>query len=472
MMNARLLRSAGGPLALCALLLHPVLAAGPATGPLRVLESNPRYFTDGSGNAVYLAGTHVWGNFQNNGHRTAGGDPPTAFDYGAYLDFLAARGHNFFRLWRWETPRWTDEDPPGVKFARPHPWMRTGPGAANDQKPRFDLTQFDTEYFERLRARAVAAGQRGIYVSIMLFEGWGVQNLDVWDAHPFNGANNTNDIDADTDHDGRGLEFYTLDHSEMGRRVIELQKAYIRKVIDTVSDLDNILYEVCNEAGPYSTSWQYHVIGFVKGYEALKTKRHPVGMTFQYKGGSNAALFDSPADWISPNPGDAQTSYLDNPPPNAGGKVIVNDTDHLCGHSCGDAAWVWKSFCRGLNLLFMEELTPSPTWRDSARLGMEQTRRYSRRISLADMAPRGDLSSTRYCLASPGVEYLVFQTGNNGMLNVDLRGAAGRFSVEWLNVNADRTVAGQPVEGGARRVFDTPFPGPAVLYLKAAGAGR
>ena len=77
-------------------------------------------------------------------------------------------------------------------------------------------------------------------------------------------------------------------------------------------------------------------------------------MTFQYRGGNNAALFDSPADWISPNTGDPQQSYLENPQANPGGKVIVNDTDHLCGHNCGDAVWVWKSFCRGLNVLFME----------------------------------------------------------------------------------------------------------------------
>ena len=30
--------------------------------------------------------------------------------------------------------------------------------------------------------------------------------------------------------------------------------------MDTVSDLDNVLYEVCNEAGPYSIDWQYHII--------------------------------------------------------------------------------------------------------------------------------------------------------------------------------------------------------------------
>src|SRR3954453_18771534 len=74
-----------------------------ATGPLRILKTNPRYFTDGSGKAIYLTGTQNWNNFQDNGHRFPDRqDPPPPFDYNAYLDFLQAHNHNFFRLWRWE----------------------------------------------------------------------------------------------------------------------------------------------------------------------------------------------------------------------------------------------------------------------------------------------------------------------------------------------------------------------------------
>src|SRR5712692_4679073 len=97
---------------------------GLARGPLRVLESNPRYFTDGSGRAVYLAGSHNWHSLQDNGHRLPGSeDPPPVFDYNGYLDFLQAHHHNFFRLFRWETPKWTDVQPRGIiKYCRPHPW--------------------------------------------------------------------------------------------------------------------------------------------------------------------------------------------------------------------------------------------------------------------------------------------------------------------------------------------------------------
>ena len=73
-----------------------------ATGPLRVHPKNPRYFTDGSGRAIYLTGSHTWSNLQDQGPK----DPPPPFDFGRYLDFLRERNHNVIRLWAWEQARW------------------------------------------------------------------------------------------------------------------------------------------------------------------------------------------------------------------------------------------------------------------------------------------------------------------------------------------------------------------------------
>jgi hypothetical protein len=427
-----------------------------------VLQSNPRYFTDGSGKAVYLAGTHIWHNFQDNGHRLPKTeDPPPVFDYNGYLDFLAAHNHNFFRLWRWEAPKWSDAQPRGtIKYCQPHPWLRTGPGMAKDEKLKFDLTRFNSEYFDRMCSRIIVARDRGIYVSVMLFEGWEAQFTDAWTYHPFNLDNNVNDIDGDA------IGCFTIQNTAMGRKILALQEAYLRQVIDTVNDLDSVLYEVCNESGSFSTAWQYHVINYVKKYQSTKPKQHPVGMTVQYANGTNAVVFNSPADWVSPNPGSPEENYRENPSATYRGKVIVNDTDHLWGHTGGDSVWVWKSFCRGLNVLFMEELLPSPTWQDSARDAMGQTRRYAQKIGLAAMTPAGELSQTGYCLASRGKEYLVFQPGNQGEFRVNLSDAPGAFSVEWFNVNTGTAVAGKPVSGGGSRTFTTPFGGPAALYLK------
>ncbi|MGE3776134.1 MAG: hypothetical protein AB7F89_03030 [Pirellulaceae bacterium] len=64
------LGSASMMVAGCLATTSPALAQPPAkqsVGPLRVHPDNPRYFTDGSGKAVYLTGSHVWNTLQDQG---------------------------------------------------------------------------------------------------------------------------------------------------------------------------------------------------------------------------------------------------------------------------------------------------------------------------------------------------------------------------------------------------------------------
>ncbi|MFH1266863.1 MAG: DUF6298 domain-containing protein [Planctomycetota bacterium] len=436
-----------------------------AAGPLRVHSDNPRYFTDERGRAVYLTGSHTWLNVVDIGP----GDPPPAFDFAAYLDFLVRLNHNFARMWTWEPVTWNVKygDRHEKHTVAPHPFARTGPGKAIDGKPKFDLQKYDGDYFDRLRTRAIAAGERGIYVSVMLFEGWAMQFSEgAWESHPFHPANNVNQIDGDANGDRMGLEVHTL----ANRAVTALQEAYVRKVVDTVNDLDNVLYEVSNENHPPSTEWQYHVIDYVREYERKKAKRHPIGMTFQYKAGSNRTLFDSPADWISPNP---EGGYRDNPPAADGRKVILSDTDHLWGIG-GNQAWVWKSFLRGLNPIFMDPYDGlvlgnrfDPKW-DPIRKGLGYTLRLAQEMDLAAMTPQNGLASSGYCLAhaAAGGEYLVYLP-KGGEVSVDLSATPGGLDVQWVNPTDGTSKAAGTTQGGASRRFTAPFSGDAVLRLKA-----
>jgi hypothetical protein len=302
----------------------------------------------------------------------------------------------------------------------------------------------------------------------MLFEGWAMQRIEgAWKTHPFNPANNINGVGAEVKGEPQGVEIHQLKH----RAITELQEAYVRKVIDTVNDLDNTLYEISNENHTGSTEWQYHMIRYIKEYEKTKPKQHPVGMTFQFKGGSNATLFKSPADWISPNP---EGGYRENPPAADGSKVILNDTDHLWGIG-GNQQWVWKSFLRGMHPLFMDPYEalilgePSdPQW-EPIRLSMGYTLRFAERMNLAAMTPRNALSSTKYCLANPGAEYLVYQPESGQEFTVELE--AGTYKYKWFNPSTGDAPQTGTLEGG-ERTFKPPFEGDAVLYLVSAPTGE
>ncbi len=287
--------------------------------------------------------------------------------------------------------------------------------------------------------------------------------------HPFNEANNINGIDGDPDNDGEGKEVHTLQVPAVTR----LQEAYVRKVIDTLNDLDNVLYEITNETAIFSRDWQYHMVRYIKDYEATKPKQHPVGMTAFDSGreGSMAALFGSPADWISPQNDGVSGDYQNDPPAADGRKVIISDTDHLWGVG-GDRVWVWKSFVRGHHPIYMDPLG-KPDWvrageaeMQGARQAMGDTRRFAERVNLVAMTPCNGLSSTRCCLAAPGKEYLVYQPKAGGAFTIEL--SAGKYRYEWFDPAQGKTAGTGQLEASAgAQQFNPPFDGDAVLYLKA-----
>ena len=118
----------------------------PTRGPLRAHPHNPRYFADSSGQALLLAGSHTWATLQEAGPV----DPPEPFDWPGWLNFMVEHDHNFMRLWTWENAKWGSWWD-GDYYFTPVAFARTGPGLARDGKPKFDLTQFDEEWFSRLR---------------------------------------------------------------------------------------------------------------------------------------------------------------------------------------------------------------------------------------------------------------------------------------------------------------------------------
>lgn len=455
------------------------------SGCLRVHPKNPRYFTNNSGRAIYLTGSHVWSSLQE--HKSV-----KPFNYEAYLKWLQEHNHNFTRLWFHECgfkAEWIHGWSEDAKTVYPLAYERTGPGIALDGEPKFDLTKFNQEYFNRLRERVKLAEEHGIYVSIMLFQGWEIfagqrRKFPSWNAHPFNKHNNINGIDGDPKNTGNGFAIHTLEIPA----VTEIQKNYVRKVIDTVNEFDNIMYEISNESDMITTEWQYYFINYIHEYEKKKPKQHPVGMTFQYgpQKGTNENLFKSPADWISPNPeAENEYDYRYNPPPADGAKVVLLDTDHLWGIG-GDAAWVWKSFTRGYNPIFMDPYDTGyvgppdsglvnrgkidQDW-ESVRIAMGQTRMFADRIDLGNMVPHPELVLTGYCvgycLANPGFEYLIYRPPElPRKIQVDLTTAEGDFLVEWYNPDTGISIEAKSVIGGEKRIFISPFNGSSVLYIK------
>jgi len=472
-----------------------------AVEPLVVVPGSPWFVGARTGRAVLLTGSHTWNNFQDLDLH----DPPRSFDYDTYLDFLERHGHDLIRLYVWEQAAGFAGMHETVTIV-PLPWARTGPGVALDGEPRFDLDRFDPAYFARLRDRVDRAAARGIYVSVMLFDGWSVEAKgqpvgNPWLGHPFNRANNVNGVDGDTNGDGEGTEVHSLENP----RVTELQRQYLAQVVRTLWGAENVLFEISNESAHTSVEWQYEMIRSIRALEAAAPVKHPIGMTATFPEDirGNTPLLDSPADWISPH---VEPWEADEAPRVATDKIVFEDTDHVFGVG-GTVRWVWTRFARGENVLFMDPCTTAidakllPTWRagDSApalpapcpgaqwepvRTALGQARALAQRLELGALTPHPELSSTSACLANPGREYLVFAPLTHrrlgpwlGLLSVrlgaplfsvDVSAAQGPLAAEWVNTRTGELVPGQAIAGGARVELRAPFVADAVLHLRAA----
>jgi chitobiase/beta-hexosaminidase-like protein/uncharacterized protein DUF6298/collagenase-like protein with putative collagen-binding domain len=421
----------------------PLLIASTAhgAGPLSVNPANPRYFLDSTGAPVYLAGTYLPSEQIELGTK----------DFVGYLDYLQQQKHNFTRLWAWEqTP--TSAKTPMLTL----PYERSGRGQALDGGTKFDLRRLNQDYFDQLRARVTEAAQRGIYVSVVLFQSLNLESKsqtdNSWYANPFNRDNNVNRINGDTNGDGIGAEAFTLTIPA----ITSLQEAYIRKVVDTLNDLDNVLYEISGN-GPLGTyAWQSYIINYLKNYQATKTNQHPIGI--DASAGTTDNVFNSPADWIAFYGADF------NPPVATGGKVLfLQASASLLDKSLGHRS-VWTSFTRGFNVIDKEPDSLTPGITEGLHAAITQSLAYSKMIDLSTMMPSDVACSSTYCLVKSGAEYLVYLPAG-GSVTLDLSAAQRNFSTDWFDPISGQTTAGNTITGGGRVTLASPFKGETLLHL-------
>src|SRR5260370_31461567 len=162
------------------------------------------------------------------------------------------------------------------------------------------------------------------------------------DGYPFSSGNNINGI-ADTG--GNSSQTIAIP------AITSIQDNYVKKVIDTVNDLPNVIYEISNEGNVATESWQTHMIDTVRNYEATKPFQHPIWLTALLS--DDSFLYASTADVVPP------LSRIS--PTNNQAKVIINDTDHsytytylLSDGAAGHRAWAWENFTSGSMSIFMD----------------------------------------------------------------------------------------------------------------------
>lgn len=421
--------------------------------------SGSRYFLNEVSKSVYLSGWHTWNNLQDFSSHSV-------FNWNEYCDNMSALGCNCIRLWSLEPINWnwfpvtTYDTRAGTLSILP--FNRSSTPGAVDGGNKFDLSDYNQTYFDRLNERIEYAESKSIYVIVMLFEA----TTTVITTHfPWSIYNQNNCVAGGVASVG---DLFSISSST----TLPYYDGYIKKVVDTVNHHKNVIYEVSNETLSNRLSWQTYVVDRIRAHQSSHSIQHPVGITAFYDVVDNSKYWTiSTIDWFSPSrtPGNWG---IDAPILSGPGKVYITDTDHLISPGDGGYILPWKQFLRGHNTLHMDPGNFIETWggghRVDVHIALGDTVKWSKKIDLTNCIPSTNISSTTYALYKPSWEYLVMQTGST---NFTVNMPAGKYNYEWFLPQASKYLGGGViVTTSGSNTFMPPqnYYGARILYMKSA----
>jgi len=451
----------------------------PRNQALSIYPPNPAYFQSADGRPVILIGDYQ---ASPTGPTAVPIDPN--YDYQVYFDTLKASGLNFAKVWIfYGIEAEYDSETPFDDYHRFNilPYLRTGPGLANDGRPKYDLTQFNPYYFERVAAACAAARARGIYLHLVLIDGWIFRVPALWKYHAYNRANNVNNVDGDPKGTGRSTDPEQGSCSLGNTQVLEVEKAYLRRLLDAVNDFDNILLEVSNE-NYYNIRWELSIAAFVHEYEKSKPRQHLVMPQdlpdHDYGGVSYGADShnDHTKSWKTWDLPQLHARLLA-----ARGlkQPLIYDTDGIeSNDNPVQRKAFWTAFVSGghvdyTDYSFQPEIGGDERGarRAELRRQLEHLAAFTRQVHFWEMHPADWVrSGDAFALANPREAVLYLPGGGN--VDVDMQGMTGSFRATWFNPRNGLFSESSGGVGGKTRTFTAPDARDWVLYLQKEEVGH
>jgi hypothetical protein len=235
--------------------------------PIRLHPRNGHYFLFREKPAVLITSGEHYGAVMN-----------LDFDYVRYLEVLKSHGFNLTRTFSGayrEVPgsfniTGNTLAPARGKFVCP--WARSSTAGASDGDNKFDLTKWDSAYFERLKDFVREAGKREIVVELVLF--CTMYDEKVWEASPMNVRNNINGVG--------GVERHEV-YGGRNQKLLAVQEAMTAKLVAELNEFDNVYFEICNEPyerGGLTPEWNDRIVAAIQKAEASLPNKHLTAQGF------------------------------------------------------------------------------------------------------------------------------------------------------------------------------------------------
>lgn len=379
---------------------------------LRIHPQQPHYFQSPDGKPLLLIGDYTWGTFSD-----------ADFNYKAQFDALKARGLNFARIWLW----WgCEEFPEPDNKLHIEPFLRPGPGTANDGRSKYDLARFNPPFFDRLRDFCAAARDRGLFLQLITMDAWMLKHGHLWKLHAYHRDNNINGVDGDPRRTGTGTDGRQGFCSLGNPRALEFQKAYLRKLADTFNDFDNILIEIANE-NYYNEEWERQLCVFFRECELAMPRRH-VLMPLDLLSHSNVVQKWDPKIIHSAL---LEKRHLLQP--------LIFDTDWTIHDSDDDIRKaMWAAVLSGGHFNYMDDslefrVQPAPDKRARLHLQIGHLAGLMKRLKPWEMLPGDMLVKSGHAFALASASALAAYLPAGGEFTLDLTSLAGDLESCWFD---------------------------------------
>ncbi len=386
----------------------------------------------------------------------------------SHLDLLVSVGGNYLRN------TMSHRDPPNAfPFAR-----------VDDE--RFDLTQWNEEYWQRFDDFLRMTEQRDIIVQIEVWETWDYyanhEPQGGWSRHPFNPKNNINytveeaklpnEINFNPSENPTAHNFFhTVPKLENNKIVLSYQQAFVDKMLEFSLNYDHVLYCMNNETGEPPAWGEYWVkyitakaketgksieITDMRRSEVLSSPDHrliqdkPDLYTFIEVSQNNGWSRGGQSHW---DPLIKVREYIADAPRPINNVKIYGGEDGWRGVDEGVQRF-WRNIFAGCASARFHRRFPAAGigLNELAQSNLRSARMLTSEIDVFASEPHNDLLSDRepneaYCFANVGKSYaLYFPDG--GAINLDLSDSEGEWTLRWLNIFESEWGSEENVQGG------------------------
>ncbi len=390
-----------------------------------------------------------------------------------HLDEMAAIGANYIRN--------TMSDRPDRGF-EVYPFRRLPDG-------RYDLDQWNEEYWERFSNLLRWTAERDIIVQIEIWDRFDYSREN-WEKHPYNPRNNVNYTHEESgleaeypDHPGRNRQpfFFTTPGQRNNTVVLPYQQKFVGRMLEIALPHAHVLYCIDNETSG-EEEWATYWSDFVR--ERARAAGVDVFITemwdpWDLKDPQHRRTFDHPERYafvdISQNNHQKGQTHWDNfqwarqrlaqhPRPINTVKTYGSDAGRYGTDRDGVERW-WRHLVGGAAAVRFHRPDSGLGFTRKAQASIRAARRVEALVpSWWEMRPAQELLGDRedneaYVRAAPGKAYVLFLP-DGGSVTLATTAAGAAYTLHWVNIQTGEEDSSGRVAGGDRIPIRAPGGGP------------